>query len=119
MEAPTVALVLVREVFSRFLLPETMIPDNGANLVGKVMTSVMTMLGVKRKTTSPYHAQANGLVERANAIIQDILAIYNFDEVDCDLHLPLCLAAIRTSTNVVTGTSPFWTFVRLNTQASS
>ena len=64
-------------------------------------------LSIKRKTTSPYHAQANGLVERMNGTLQNMLATFTRDETEWEEHLYHSVAAYRVSFHCGLGTSPY------------
>ena len=56
---------VLRDVFSRFGLPEVMVSDNGPQFVCSEMMSFMESLGVEHKRSAPYHPQSNGEAERA------------------------------------------------------
>ena len=61
-----------------------------------------------RLHTNAYHPQADGLVERFNAMLCDGLSMYvSTHQKDWDKHPPLVLLAYRVSPNATTGESPF------------
>ena len=60
-------------VFSRVGLPEEIVSDQGANLVGALMTQLYELLGINNIKTSVYHPEANGLVERFNGTLKHML----------------------------------------------
>ncbi|GFO01730.1 Pol polyprotein [Plakobranchus ocellatus] len=49
------------------------INDTGREFVNSISTELYRLTGVKQRITSPYHPQANGLVERSNRTIQDMM----------------------------------------------
>jgi Integrase core domain. len=51
-----------------FGLPETIISDRGTQFELGVWPEFTNLLGIKPKTTTAYHPQFNGLVERIYAI---------------------------------------------------
>ena len=65
------------------------------------------LLGVTKTRTTPYHLQSDGLVERFNRTLLEMLSTTVVDEHDWDLSLPTLLLAYRTSVQETTGTTPF------------
>ena len=47
--------------------------DRGTQFTSELMAEVSRLLGVKQLYTTPYHPQANGLVERFNRTLKSIL----------------------------------------------
>ena len=68
----------------------------------------MQMLGTRLHHTTAYHPQANGLVERSNAVLKDRLRTY-VEEVGREWPSAMVdfQAAWNTSVNSVTGFTPF------------
>ena len=67
------------------------------------------MLGVKKINTTAYHPQTNGLTERFNRTLTDMLAKrVEKNGKDWDTHLPFVLFAYRASTQESTKESPFY-----------
>ncbi|XP_076446988.1 uncharacterized protein LOC143284205 [Babylonia areolata] len=71
-DAPTVAEALW-QMWTRVGVPDQVLSDQGTQFMGNVMREVHQLLGIKGLFTSPYHAQANGLVERFNATLKKML----------------------------------------------
>ena len=65
----------------------------------------MYPLGVRKSHTTPYHPQANGVVERGNRDLGDMLRslLIGKDEEDWDLLLPQIMRTIRASPHKQTG----------------
>ena len=57
-------------IFSRVGVPKIVLSDNGPQFVSGLMKEVSRLMSVEWANSSPYHPQANGLVERFNGIIQ-------------------------------------------------
>ena len=69
----------------------------------------LSTLNVSWVTSSPYHPQANGLVEHFNKTFKNILAKYTRDTPQrWDLYINQALATVRFSVNVSLGVSPFY-----------
>ena len=67
----------------------------------------MQLTGVYKTRTTPFHPQSDGLTERANrTILQMLRAVCQDDPSDWPGRLPAILAAYRMTTHSVTGVSP-------------
>jgi len=71
--AETVARALV-EVVSHHGVPEKRLSESGANLLSDLLHEVYVLLGIRKIKTSAYHTQMDGLVERFNRTLTDMLA---------------------------------------------
>jgi len=60
-------------MWSRLGIPDEVYSDCGTQFISDVMGQVHQLLSVKGITTTPYHAQANGLVERFNGTLKKML----------------------------------------------
>ena len=63
-EAVTCAKALLRTWITRFGVPNTIISDQGRQFTSSLWRELNMVLGVKPQTTTAYHPQANGMVER-------------------------------------------------------
>jgi hypothetical protein len=71
--------------------------------------SILAAMETNHRTTTAYHPQANGLVERLNHTLADILSMYvSRDHKDWDSTLPFVRFAYNTSKQETTGKSPFF-----------
>ena len=71
--APVVAAALDERVFCYMGLPEQIHTDQGAQFESQLMTELCQLWGVDKTRTTPYHPQANGMVERNNRGLGDSL----------------------------------------------
>ena len=63
--------------------------------------------GINKTRTTPRRPQSDGMVERANRTIQNLIASYISDKQDdWDEHIPLLMLAYRSSFHETTGVSP-------------
>ena len=105
--APSVAQCLLSGWISRFGCPYSILSDQGSEFESHLFRCLNEMLGVKKLRTTTYHPRTDGMVERGNRTLIDILAKYAHQERDWDLRMPLALFALRTSEHATTGFSPF------------
>eukprot|EP00731_Ephydatia_muelleri_P016275 Em0009g699a len=73
-EAGTVAKKLVDYLFCQFSPPEQLHSDQGRQFVSQLLQEICALLKIKKSRTSPYHPQGNGMVERFNRTLLDMLA---------------------------------------------
>ncbi|KAL5515368.1 hypothetical protein EMCRGX_G000526 [Ephydatia muelleri] len=70
-------------------LPETPRGNQGKNFESALIKEICQLLGVKKTRTTPYHPQSDGLVERFNRTVLDMLSMaVQQDEHGWDLLLP-------------------------------
>ena len=106
--APTIAKLLVEEVISRHGVPRQLLSDRGASFLSRLMLEVCSVMGVKKINTSAYHPQTDGLVERYNRTLTNMLAKTVAPDVEWDDRLPYVLFAYRVTQQASTGESPFF-----------
>jgi len=75
-EASTVADHLVDEVFMRFSVPEQLHSDQGPQFKSQLVKEVCKLLHIKKTRTTPYHPQCDGMVERFNRTLHNMLATH-------------------------------------------
>ncbi|KAL5517079.1 hypothetical protein EMCRGX_G002548 [Ephydatia muelleri] len=107
-ETPRGTRAFVNEFVCRFGVPESLHTDLGKNFESALIKEICQLLGVKMTRTTPYHPQSDGLVERFNRTVLDMLSMaVQQDEHGWDLLLPPVMLAYRTSVQETTGTTPF------------
>ena len=105
--APSVAQCVLNGWIARFGCPYSILSDQGREFESKLFKALNEMLNTKKLKTTTYHPRTDGMVERSNRTIIDVLSKYCEKEPDWDLKIPLVLFAIRTSEHSTTGFSPF------------
>ncbi|XP_075771602.1 uncharacterized protein LOC142823854 [Pelodiscus sinensis] len=106
-KAPTLARELLR-IFSRVGLPQAILTDQGPNVTSRVMKELCKMLKIHRLRTSVYHPQTDGLVERFNKTLKEMLRRFVLEDPrGWDLMLPSLMFAVREVPQASTGFSPF------------
>lgn len=105
--AATVAHLLVTEVICRFGVPLQIHTDQGRNFESVLFQEICRLLDIEKTRTTPLHPQSDGMVERLNRTLEDMLAKFvqenqrNWDEL-----LPLLSMAYRSAVHESTGCTP-------------
>ncbi len=96
------------QLFSRVGIPEEILTDQGTNFTSRLMGRLHRQLGITAIRTSAYHPQTDGLVERFNQTLKNMLRKFVSDTGrDWDNWLPFLLFAFREVPQASTGFSPF------------
>uniref|UniRef100_A0A8C5M6R2 Gypsy retrotransposon integrase-like protein 1 n=1 Tax=Leptobrachium leishanense TaxID=445787 RepID=A0A8C5M6R2_9ANUR len=104
--AETVAGALL-QIFSRVGFPQEILSDQGTQFTAEVTQQLWRLCGIKPLYSSPYHPQTNGLCERFNGILKQLLRTFTMSHKDWERHLPHLLFAYREVPQEATGFSPF------------
>ena len=108
-EAATVAKKLVDEVFCRFSPPEQLHSDQGRQFESDLIQELCKLLQVRKTRTTPYHPQCNGVVERFNRTLLDMLSTTVGDHPsDWDQSIRKLCMAYNSSVHSATGFTPFF-----------
>ena len=95
-------------VFSRVGIPQEISSDQGSNFMSCLMKELCDLLQIRQVTTTPYHQAANGLVERWDQTMKNMLRRMVYDSCpQWDRLLPYVLFAYREVPEASTGLSPF------------
>ncbi|MCG8078588.1 MAG: DDE-type integrase/transposase/recombinase, partial [Candidatus Thiodiazotropha taylori] len=106
-EAKYVASKLVNRFISIFGVPLQLHTDLGSNFESKVFQEICKLLGIDKTRTTVRRPQSDGMVERLNRSIQNMISSYISDtQKDWDEHIPLLMLAYRSSIHETTGVSP-------------
>ena len=105
--AKSVAFCLV-QFFSRVGFPREILTDQGTNFMSKLLKEVYQLLGIRSLRTTPYHPQTDGLTERFNQTLKQMLRKFVDDTgSDWDQWLPYLIFAYREVPQASSGFSPF------------
>ena len=106
-DTETVAEALV-DIFSRLGVPEEILTDMGTQFVSKCMEEVNRMLSIRHLTTTPYHPMCNGLVEKFNGTLKQMLKKMCSEQPrQWHRYINALLFAYREVPQESTGFSPF------------
>ena len=103
------AKLLMRSVFRRFGMPDSIVSDRGPQFASSFFRDLMKQLGTKVKLSTAHHPQTDGITERYNRVVIEALRSYmDTDEDDWVEKLPLVEFAINNTTHSGTGYTPFY-----------
>ena len=97
-KAVTEAYKLIDEMLCRFSIPEQLHSDQGHQFESSVMQQVCRIFQIQKTHTTPYHPQSDGLVERFNRTLINMLATTAGDHPkEWEYHLSKFCVAYNTS----------------------
>ena len=99
----------LHDIYCNYGAFKQLLSDNGTNLTSKIIEEYLKRIKVKHQTTSAYHPQTNGKVERFNGMLGSVLTKLLIDRPIAEWaeHLPIALFACRVRNHNFTGMSPF------------
>ncbi|XP_068205363.1 uncharacterized protein [Palaemon carinicauda] len=96
------------EIFCRVGIPKEIISDRGTQFKSDLMSEINKLLCIKAIYTSPYHASCNGMVERMNGTLKNMLKKICIDNPNgWDKYINVALFAYRENPNDSLKFSPF------------
>ena len=103
MRGSTIADILQREYCTRYSPPEVLISDNGTEFVNSAVSDPCKAWGVERQTTTVYHPQSNGKVERFHRTFKGLIErLMSKNKINCENQLRPALHAYRLSVSSAT-----------------
>uniref|UniRef100_A0A0N5CCL1 Integrase catalytic domain-containing protein n=1 Tax=Strongyloides papillosus TaxID=174720 RepID=A0A0N5CCL1_STREA len=94
------------QVFSRYGTPKVIRLDNAQYFVNNLFNEFMKSWNVEIRTSIAYNHYSNGLVERSNRTINEIIACYKAEE-NWDIVVPTVIGVYNNQVNTSTGQKPF------------
>lgn len=106
--AKTTAKIFVEKIICRYSAPAQLLTDRGTNYMSELIQQVCQFFDTKKLSTSPYHPQTDGLVERFNKTMCTMLSMYvGSSQKDWDEYLPFVIFAYNSTEQKSTQYSPF------------
>ena len=106
-KAKTVVYCLLN-FFSKFGLPKVIQSDNGSNFVSKYFKEKMIELNIEHVTSTPYHPESQGVIERFHQTLKSSLSkLCEGNDNLWEDKLPFVLMALHQAPSETTGFSPF------------
>jgi transposase InsO family protein len=109
----TAAINFIKSIIFRFVVPHSIITDNGKNFTSKEFKNYCESMGIKLKFASVTHPNTNGQVEKANGLICNGIKKRLLAPLEKAKHawvdeLPSVLWSLRTTPNAATQEIPFF-----------
>lgn len=106
--AAEVAQFFVHNIVLRHGAPQIVITDRGTAFTADLTQSVMILTHTTHRRTTAYHPQTNGLTERLNRTLADMLSMYvDVEHKTWDEILPYATFAYNTAVQETTAMTPF------------
>ena len=101
------AAIIVNDYVPRWGCPHTFLSDRGSEFTSAVCKAVYEMMGAVKRFTSSYHPQTNGMVERLNHTLCQMLSYLVVDnQSNWDESLPHAISAHNNNVSRGTGLAP-------------
>ncbi|GFV03078.1 transposon Tf2-9 polyprotein [Trichonephila clavipes] len=108
-EVDEIAKFLLEEIVLRHGAPRVIITDRGAVFRSRLVSSLVDLCNIDHRFTTAYHPQTNGLTERFNKTLADMLSMYvDVEQKNWDEILPFVTFAYNTAKQETTGFTPFF-----------
>ena len=109
--APTIASCLVNKLITKYGAPQAVLTDRGTNFLSVLVNEICVLFKIRQMRTTAYHPQTDGLVERFNRTLCDMLACYvNKEPEEWDKYLPFVTFAYNTAIQSTLKECPFYLF---------
>uniref|UniRef100_A0A8C5PWN7 Gypsy retrotransposon integrase-like protein 1 n=1 Tax=Leptobrachium leishanense TaxID=445787 RepID=A0A8C5PWN7_9ANUR len=105
-QADTIADALL-QVFSQVGFPQEILSDQGSQFTAELTQQLWRPCGVKVLHSAPYHSQTNGLCERFNVTLKQLIRAFTQERKDWETYRPHLLFAYREMPQESTRFSPF------------
>ena len=107
--AEDLSQVFLRTIIANHGTPEEIISDRDKLFTSKFWTTLMALLGTKRKLSTAFHPQTDGQTERVNQTMEAYLRCYvNYKQNNWVDLLPLAQYAYNSAESEGTGVTPFF-----------
>ncbi|KAL4088509.1 hypothetical protein QTP88_023603 [Uroleucon formosanum] len=106
-EANTVAQHFVTQFVCLHGQPESLVTDCGTEFLSKVFKEVCKLLKISQTSTTPYHPQSNGSLERSHRTLGEYLRNYSGkNPQNWDVYVPYAMYCHNSSVHTSTGFQP-------------
>lgn len=103
-----IAAFFIQSIVLRHGAPKVLITDRGSAFRSQLTQDILRLSNTTHRQTTAYHPQTNGLTERLNKTITDMISMYvDVEHRTWDEVLPFVTFAYNTAVQETTGFSPF------------
>ncbi|UYV74773.1 hypothetical protein LAZ67_12000923 [Cordylochernes scorpioides] len=107
-DAQQVAKFVLEDVVLKHGAPREIITDRGRVFQSKLISELTGLCSSAQRFTTAYHPQTNGLTERLNKTLADMMSMYvDVEQKEWDVILPFITFAYNTAKQDTTGFTPF------------
>ena len=107
MKAETVADIILRAWIKRYGCPIEIHSDQGRQYESDVFKEMYQLLEINKTRTTPFHPRSDGMIERINRTVNDMLSKYiKRHQKDWDDHLDFIVMAYNATPHESTGLTP-------------
>ena len=107
-KAETVMNTFIDSAILEYGVPERVLTDQSTNFLSQTMDTLYKQLGIERLRTTAYRPCCDGMVERFNRTMADMIANYVINQPDTwDNYIKYATFAYNTSVHSSTGYTPF------------
>ncbi|XP_038135153.1 uncharacterized protein LOC119779547 [Cyprinodon tularosa] len=108
-KASTVAKILLEKFFVHYGLPARIHSDQGRDFESKLIKELLTVLGIKKSRTTPYHPQGDPQPERFNRTLLSMLGTLDPVKKKCwSQQIAAMVHAYNCTKSDATGYSPYF-----------
>ena len=108
MEAETVADVFLKGWIKIYGCPVELHTDQGTQYESQLFQGICKLLNISKTRTTPAHPRSDGMVERGNRTVKEMLAKYiNKNQDDWDLYVDFIVMAYNATLHDSTDISPY------------
>ena len=107
--ARTTARTLFEKFFVHYGFPKRLHSDQGHNFESKLTEALCALSGIEKSRTTPYHPMGNGIAERFNSTLINMLrTLESNQKVDWKSHIGSMVHTYNCTKHDTTGFSPYF-----------
>ena len=107
-EAETVANIIFRGWIKRYGCPQELHSNQGVQFESQLFQELCKMLQINKTRTTAYHTQSDGMIERLNRTVKNVLSKYiSVHQNDWDKFLDGVVFAYNSTVHDTTGITPY------------
>lgn len=106
-ESETVAKSFVENIICKYGIMQSIVTDQGTNFMSTLFKDICKLLKIKKITTTAYHPEANGQLERSHRTLAEYLRHFiNENQQNWDIFIPYAMFTYNTTPHTATNYTP-------------